>query len=291
MEQAAGLESRGNPGGVSMMNVIGSLFSRKWILATLLVIAATGVMVRLGFWQLERLEQRRAFNARVQAQIDQPPLELAGAALQADLHDMEYRQVRAKGTYDHGQQVALRNQALDGRWGVHLVTPLKIEGSQLAVLVDRGWIPAEVYESGDWSRYNEAGEVTVEGVIRRSRERADFGPRSDAVPGPGGEPLKAWNFINVPALDAQIEGELLPVYIQQAPAGLAPANQAPDEMAEASSAATPVRTQPEIELTEGSHQGYAIQWFTFAGLLFFGYPIFVKRSMAESRRATGEDQP
>jgi hypothetical protein len=55
------------------------LFSRRWILATLLVIAAAAVMVRLGIWQLDRLDLRRAFNARVQAQMSQPQLVLAGS--------------------------------------------------------------------------------------------------------------------------------------------------------------------------------------------------------------------
>ena len=46
---------------------------------------------------------------------------------------------------------------------------------------------------------------------------------------------------------------LLPVYIQEAPE---PAWQGP-----------PYRSQPTLDLTEGPHMGYAIQWFTFAGLL------------------------
>ena len=51
------------------------MFSRKWLLTTILVIAAMAVMARLGIWQLDRLHQRRAFNARVSAQIDRPPLD------------------------------------------------------------------------------------------------------------------------------------------------------------------------------------------------------------------------
>ena len=36
--------------------------SRRWLLASLLVIAALGVLIRLGFWQIDRLHQRREFN-------------------------------------------------------------------------------------------------------------------------------------------------------------------------------------------------------------------------------------
>ena len=43
------------------------IFSRKWWFATLLVIAGTLVLIRLGIWQLDRLEQRRAFNMQVES--------------------------------------------------------------------------------------------------------------------------------------------------------------------------------------------------------------------------------
>ena len=41
------------------------LFSRRWIPATILVIVGMMITARLGIWQLDRLEQRRAFNQRV----------------------------------------------------------------------------------------------------------------------------------------------------------------------------------------------------------------------------------
>jgi cytochrome oxidase assembly protein ShyY1 len=53
-----------------------TLFSRKWRIATILIIAAVIVQVLLAVWQVERLQERRACNARVQYQLDQPPLDL-----------------------------------------------------------------------------------------------------------------------------------------------------------------------------------------------------------------------
>jgi surfeit locus 1 family protein len=238
------------------------IFSRKWLLATFLVLAAGGVMVRLGIWQLDRLEKRRDSNARISAQLSQPVLELNGAALAADLAQMEYRSVIVKGEYDPAGEIALRNQYLNNEWGVHLLTPLKIAGSEQAVLVDRGWIPGAAYESGDWSQFGEPGEVTVHGVIRASRNKAELGSRSDPTPVPGAAPLKSWNFINIPEISQQFAAPLLPIYIQQA--------------ADPAWTGAPQRTQPELELTEGPHMGYALQWFTFAALLVFGYPFYIR---------------
>jgi cytochrome oxidase assembly protein ShyY1 len=39
----------------------------------------------------------------------------------------------------------------------------------------------------------------------------------------------------------------------------------------------PIAFQPEIELTEGPHFGYALQWFSFATILFAGYPFFLRK--------------
>ncbi|MDO8753616.1 MAG: SURF1 family cytochrome oxidase biogenesis protein [Anaerolineales bacterium] len=47
--------------------ILKKMFSRAWLLATLLVFAGTALCIRLGIWQLDRLEQRRAFNAQVKS--------------------------------------------------------------------------------------------------------------------------------------------------------------------------------------------------------------------------------
>ena len=36
-----------------------------WVLTTLLAVLGVAVLIRLGLWQLDRLEERRAFNRRV----------------------------------------------------------------------------------------------------------------------------------------------------------------------------------------------------------------------------------
>jgi surfeit locus 1 family protein len=134
--------------------------------------------------------------------------------------------------------------------------------------VDRGWIPAEDFQSGNWGKYDEPGAATVQGVIRSSQAIPDFGPRRDPTAAPGDPPLKAWNFVNIPAISQQISYPLLPVYIQEAP------DPAWDRL--------PARTQPQLELTEGPHMGYAIQWFTFAAILGIGYPFFIRRKEREA---------
>lgn len=251
------------------MSILRRMVSRRWLLATVLVLAGVALCVRLGIWQLDRLEQRRAFNARVQAQMDKPPLSLSSSTLEDDLYNMEYRPVTVIGTYDFNQEIAIINQSYGNEWGVHLLTPLIISGTDQAILVDRGWIPHQDYLSGDWSKFTEPGKVVVEGVLRRPQSKAEIGGRIDPTPAPGEARRTAWNFVNIEQIGKQISHPLLGAYIQQAP------NPAWTGL--------PYRTQPEVEITEGPHMGYALQWFSFATLLGVGYPFFIRRQ--ESRTA------
>ncbi|HEY6075028.1 MAG TPA: SURF1 family cytochrome oxidase biogenesis protein, partial [Anaerolineales bacterium] len=58
------------------MNLVLKMFSRKWILTTLLVFAGAALCARLGIWQLDRLAQRRVFNAHYISVRAKPPLDI-----------------------------------------------------------------------------------------------------------------------------------------------------------------------------------------------------------------------
>lgn len=243
------------------MTLLLAMFRRRWLLTTLLVFAGTAVCVRLGIWQLDRLEQRRAFNAHYLAVTALPPLDL-NAAPRENLTDMEYRAVTATGVFDFEHQVALRNRYYQNQYGYHLLTPLVMPDGT-AVLVERGWIPADGNASpADWRQYDQPGPHTVRGILRRGQTRPDMGGVPDPTLAPGQTRLEFWNLVNLERIAAQMPYPLLPVFIQP--------------QAETSPAGPPYPFQPEIEITEGPHFGYALQWFTFAALLFFGYPFYLR---------------
>jgi len=239
------------------------LFSRRWLLPTLLVVLIAAIMVRLGIWQLDRLEQRRARNAQVTEMRQQPPLALDADAVVLDLEAMEYRQVEVTGAYDFDGEVVNRNQVSGNSYGVHIYTPLVIAGSDYAVLVNRGWIPQEQASPAERAQYAEAGQVTVQGVLRRFMDEPKIAGVPDPTLSPGETRLDAWNFILYDRMQAQIDHPLLPVYIEQTPA------EGDDDL--------PQRYFTEVALDEGSHLGYALQWFSFALIALIGYPIFVRK--------------
>src|SRR3990172_7074058 len=97
--------------------MIGKILSLRWLLTSVLVLAAVAVMIRLGIWQLDRMSQRLTFNARVQEQVTAEPLVLDEQALQSDLYSLEYRQVTVTGTFLPEDEIVLRNQVWEGEFG------------------------------------------------------------------------------------------------------------------------------------------------------------------------------
>jgi surfeit locus 1 family protein len=238
--------------------------SRRWILTTILVIAGAVLCARLGIWQLDRLKQRRAFNSHVNAMRALPALDLSSNAGSEDLEDMEYRAARVTGKYDFADQIAIRNQYNNNQYGFHLVVPLVLTSGQ-AVLVDRGWIPADGNAAAaDWRKYDAPEQTTtVHGIIRLSQSTPGFGGVADPTLTPGQKGMDLWIYVNIPRISKQVPYPMVPIYVQLDP--------------DPSRTSPPIPFQPELDLSEGPHQGYAVQWFSFATLLLVGYPFYVRK--------------
>ena len=249
--------------------------SRRWWWTTLLVILGTAVCIRLGIWQLDRLHQRRTFNDHVESMWALPALQLTEKS-QVELTTMEYRSVEVTGTYDFSQQVALRNQIWTDqngipRAGYHLITPLLLADGGPAVLIDRGWIPADGNaQPDDWRKYDQPVQVTLKGIIRQGQAKPELGGVPDPQLAEGQTRLNFWNVVNLERIGQQTPYSLIPIYIQPDPD---PARNEP-----------PYPYQPTIELTEGPHLGYAFQWFTFATILFVGYPFYLRKQEPEAAK-------
>jgi surfeit locus 1 family protein len=244
------------------------LFSRRWLFASVLVLAAATVLVRLGIWQLDRMRWREAFNSRVEEQMNAEPLQLNEETLDLDLYSLEYRQVMVTGSYLPEDEIMLRNQVWQTEFGselgVALFTPLLIEGTESAILVERGWIPQENADKESRAIYRENGSVILTGRLRRAE--TDFSINEWLHPDPEGK-LDTWNNLDLERIAAQMETPLLPVYLQLSP--------------DAEQTNPPFASQPSLDLSEGPHLGYAIQWFIFATLLLIGYPLYIQRHEAK----------
>jgi surfeit locus 1 family protein len=99
------------------------------------------------------------------------------------------------------------------------------------------------------------GPVTITGIARRSQSRSAFFLPADPTAMPGGARLDAWFWPDVSQIQIQTPYALLPFYVELA---AAPGGQAP-----------PISGY-EVDLTDGPHLSYAIQWFSFSLILLVG---------------------
>lgn len=222
--------------------------------ARLLLIASFAsvalVCALLGFWQLDRLSERRESNVAALAARSAPQVTIdAATPLRPEL---DGREVRATGRYDHSHDVVLRGRAYQGSPGVEIVSPLVLEGGRRAVLVNRGFIPTPDAVTVQTDSVREFGRLRVQGTAL-------------LVPSGSGQPLEhdhgtTWARLDLEALGARMPYELAPVYIRQAPDSALPR--------------FPRRLEP-IQISEGPHLNYAIQWFAFAAMaVVFGVVVW-----------------
>ena len=218
------------------------------------------VMTRLGFWQLERGAQRKAHNEYVSERLTRGSLPLLSIDLDVlDLEEFVFQLVAARGIYDHTQQIILHGQKYQGQTGVNIVTPMVLSGSDRAVLVNRGWIPYDLALSADLSQFDENGMVVVSGRVRLSET-------VEVHEGATSSPQLEWYRLDIGALQRQMTTHnLLPVYLQQEPG-------------RGGGYEFPKRSPIDVELNDGPHIGYAIQWFLFVPMLGVGYLHSLRKS-------------
>ena len=236
--------------------------SPRGIATAVLVIAGAAVCARLGFWQIDRLHEKRRLNAEQAAALAAPAL-----TLEADptLERAHGRRVIARGRYDETRQVLLSNRAHDGTAGVEVVTPLVLADGGTAVLVDRGWIPAPDAATADPRGFPEPGPHAVVGMPFALRRGAG-GPALRALPaGPGA--LWSARWLDLDSLRGRFPYALAPFALRELPGPGVPTR--------------PARAAPR-PLDEWTHVSYAAQWFLFGAILLGG-----SAALAWSRRRAG----
>ena len=262
------------PAGVrSVRSDVRFLLRPRWILSHLLVALLVVVMVNLGFWQLRRLDERRAENALIEARQDQPPVALDDVltvdADDAVVEELRARPVTLEGRYDDDATVTVHNRTQDGVPGDWLVTPLVLDGGD-RVGVIRGFVGLGP-DGEPFQAATPDGDVQLEGAVMLPRLQ-DRTVRKDLE-----------DLLAVP--------DTLPVLIRAEESDPPePAAAAEDGSSDPREILVPL---PPPELTERNHLSYAVQWFIFSAIALFGYPLVLRRVLQrrgkEAERAGGPD--
>lgn len=123
------------------------------------VIAA--VCVRLGFWQLDRLAQRRERNAAIAAAFRDPPVPVEQARRDSL---PRFRRVIARGPWDYARETTIAGRTRSGSPGVHIVTPMRLADGSI-VFVNRGWVYSPDARTVDLTSWHEGEAGDVVGYI------------------------------------------------------------------------------------------------------------------------------
>lgn len=233
----------------------------KWIIATVVVTALAAVFVRLGVWQLDRLEERRAMNEVGIERINAEPVELTElmAEAEGDPESVRFRRVYVSGVFAPEDEILIRSQVELGQAGFHVITPL-VQDDGRAVLINRGWVPLTM-DTPPVGAQPSSGPSRVEGWVQLTQIRPSLGPED----GPGEQPV--FNRVDIARIGDQMPYDLVPVYVVEM-------GERRDEL--------PVRVDPPGFDDEGPHLAYAIQWFGFAAVGLVGFFFLIRRKGPQS---------
>ena len=222
--------------------------SRRALAFLIFALVVSAGCVRLGFWQLDRLRQRRATNAMLVERLSSPPRPVRD--VMRDSATAGFRRATAAGTFDFANEFALAARTRQGSPGVNLVTPMRLAGTDTVVLVNRGWVYAPDAMTADFASWTEPAAASVTGYLVAIGREAR-GPASAATN------RRVVRHLDLDSLTTRLPYPVAPFILVQtdtAPAVAAAPN---------GPATTPARL-PLPVLDEGPHLGYAFQWFAFA---------------------------
>ena len=112
-------------------------FRPGWLPSILVLLLMPG-LVSLGFWQLQRGEEKRQLLASFEALRQAEPI---GLEQLEPMRDPAYRRVHLRGHFDPEHSLLLDSRIRDGHAGVELLQPFYDQASGLWVLLNRGWLP------------------------------------------------------------------------------------------------------------------------------------------------------
>ena len=130
--------------------------SFRFLVPFILILATMAFLVSLGFWQLDRADQKRTIEASIQ-KANTGVVELI--VNQNELLNKEYYEVRLQGSYISDKQFIYDNQIVDQASGYYVLTPFVLTGQSNAIMINRGFIP--------WNgRRDQLDDIAVDSAFR-----------------------------------------------------------------------------------------------------------------------------
>ncbi|MFJ8633157.1 SURF1 family protein [Streptomyces sp. NPDC093568] len=242
------------------------LLSRQWVILTLVALILIPTMIRLGFWQMHRYDERSARNQLVADALEAKPVPVE--TLTSPGHTVtskeRYRTVTAQGRFDTEHEVVVRRRVnADEEVGFHVLTPFVLTDGKV-LLVNRGWIPADGPSQTAFPKIPAppSGRVTVSG-----RLMPDETTEASGIKNLKGLPDRQVMLINSEQEAGRLDAGVLGGYVVL-------------------TAPEPKGETPELIGKPGNENAplnyaYALQWWLFAAAVPLGWVILARREARE----------
>lgn len=232
------------------------LFSPRWILIHLAIGSLAVLMIFLGLWQLQRLDERRARNSEIELNTSRD-IVTATQSLGSDAD--EWRRVKLTGSYVSGSDISVINRSQDGVAGDNLAAVFQTDNNGV-FLVNRGFVPLSVS-----TRSTPTEPLSLVGYVRQSQTRRNVGAIDSSEKGT--KEFQRYDLARIKtALGLDINTAYYVQLIKESPS---PNTQWP----------SPV---PFPTIDEGPHFSYAMQWFFFSVVAIAGWVTVIVRKLRSS---------
>jgi surfeit locus 1 family protein len=212
-----------------------------------LAVALAALFIRLAFWQLRRLDERRTVNAGVAERLRMEPVSIGRLS-----GDRQFRRVIIVGVPDFDNEFVHTGRSRNGSPGVHIITPVRGVANDTAILVNRGWVYAADAATIDLSRWRDTLRSFTGFLV--------------TLPSPAAGSADSLARGRVRALTSKLRRALpYPVGAEYLVAQDSAGRDSPVRLA-----------QPALD--NGPHLSYAIQWFCFAFIALGGAGIVMHRA-------------
>lgn len=234
----------------------------------------------LGVWQLKRLEWKKELIAKLEERIQEEPLDILQIESLDNIESLEYKRIKARGRFDKDpkhqiylkpRQLVVNDEALargrtahQSNIGVNIVTPFIVDGTNLKILVNRGWLSSKgkdsienssnvdlIFNSGE---NNSEKTIDIIGLLRLSDKRPRYGLKND-------ESTNEWQIRDVDAMAKVLN--TAPIFI--------------DADSNLSKGKGPIGGQTQLHV-RNEHLNYAITWFSLSAFSYLmWYSIYGKK--------------
>ena len=238
---------------------IGNLVFCPRLITTIFAVIFFLLFIYLGFWQLDRAEQKREFQSFYNERHQEEIINLNNNLI-SNTSDFLWRRVSATGIFLEEQQILLDNQVNAGQAGYYVYTPFKIKNSPDIFLINRGWVPVGKDRNKSPKLIFTEGEVTIEGVFKEEPRTGVLLMENKAEKIEDG--VTRFQKIVISEISDKTKINLFPYVIRLL----------------SESKHGYIRNWKLRNSGENVHIGYAYQWFAFATTLFIIYFVLnIKR--------------